>query len=190
MPPQPNQPIPLGPNGTCKIYYNCPNHTNSHFPKPANIKEIHNVEFRFHLTKDIIPKNPLPSTADFEKTCPIFHFVKDEDENLAQNITVTILLTCDGTGKVPRDYERGLHLLHGVMCDLRNNEFEHVVVKLGLGYHADERWALMEEFEEVMGEAIVMDGKEGRCMEFCPREYQKEWLEREMEERVLYPWMD
>ena len=44
----------------------------------------------------------------------------------------------------------------------------------------------MEEFEDVMGDATVRDGKEGRHMEFCPRAYKDEWEEAEAEERELW----
>lgn len=156
------------------------------------MKEIRNVELRFHMEKNSA-KGPnfdpfSPEAFDFEKNCPIWHFVNEP--NREQKPTITINLTCDGTGKVPQDYKRMLGLMQVLMNDLRTAEIEHVVVKLGLGYHANERLALKEEFEDAMGEAIVMDGNEGRHMEFCPREYKEEWEEAQAEERELYPWYD
>ena len=148
------------------------------------MKEIRNVEFRFHMKKDSTERRFPLLADDFEKNCPIWHFV--DEANREQDPTVTIKLTCDGTGKIPKDYNIVLDLLRELMHSLRTAEFEHVVVMLGLGYNANERLALKDEFEDIMGQATVMDGNEGRHMEFCPREYKEEWQQSEAEEQEYY----
>ena len=116
---------------------------------------------------------PLPVEAnDFENNCPIWHFF---GQSTRIRPAFALRLTCDGTGKIPKDYNVMFGLLRELLHSLRSDEFEHVTVQLGLGYHADERLALRDEFEELMGKATVMDGNEGRHMEFCPRDFKEEW---------------
>ena len=151
------------------------------------MRQIRNVEFRFHMEKDstirpILTPFP-PSMDDFEK-CPIWHFI--EEESSERDPTVTIMLTSDGTGKTLYDYNFMFGLLEELMHSLRTAEFEHVVVKLGLGFNANERRALKDDFEQIMGTATVKDGNEGRHMEFCPRRFKAEWEESEAVERECF----
>lgn len=139
--------------------------------------EIRNVEFHFHLEKDST-KNPTlipfpPSIDDFGE-CPIWYFVDEQGRIQAPNLT--ILLTCDGTGSLPRDYDAMLGLLEGLMNDLVTARFEHVEVKLEFGsfVSANERRALKHRFEKVMGTATVIDGNVRYHMEFCPSQFMAE----------------
>lgn len=157
---------------------------------------IRNVEFRFHLEKDT-SKNPTitpfpPSKTDFEKS-PIWHFVDKllKGPICAPQPSINIILTYDGAGRLPRDYDAMLALLRDLMYDLVMAEYEHVVVMLGSGSfgNAKERLSLRRFFEDSMGTATVVDGNEGRHLEFCPRELKYQWEEDQCERDFYMEWI-
>ncbi len=125
---------------------------------------------------------------DFEE-CPIWYFV--DEQGRIQGPNLTIVLTCDGSGSLTRDYDAMLGLLEGLMHDLVIARFEHVEVKLEFGSFAsaNELRALKHRFEIVMGTATVIDGNVRYHMEFCPRQFMADWEEERYPAEHYIQWI-
>ena len=92
--------------------------------------------------------------------------------------TLDIVLTHDGRGKLSGDENNDTLLdLFELMHNVAAGYCERVVVELRGGTLGDpaEREFLMGVFENCLGPATVLDGREGRRLEFEPCENHEEW---------------
>ena len=167
---------------TCRIYYGCPDHANSHFSKPANPAGIHNVEFHFHISNLLIV-NP-PSGTQFREDCATFRL---DECNTASKSTCNITLTYETIGlETPRG--EMLNLFFQALRPLAG--FESVVLEVvptrtaslyfGLGLEP-ENPAITEQrlkptLERFLGAVTMVGEGERRLMVFHPRRLSSEFL--------------
>lgn len=177
-------------DGTCRIYYCCPNHLDTSDYYPRNKAEVRNLEFHFHLQPDNLhdrtPYPSLPSMAQFQRECPIWSFTDAGDKT--PKPTCNIILAFHGTGKVPDDYHEMLNQLLCLMDHLTTSGYEEVSVKVlagtfGLGgkrlLPSDLAMAeLRRRCENYMGTAEVIGDGEATRLEFRPRPFRIACLEK------------
>ncbi len=167
---------------TCRIYYGCPDHANSHFSKPANPAGIHNVEFHFHISNLLIV-NP-PTVTQFREDCATFRL---DECNTAPKSTCNITLTYETLGlETPRG--EMLNLFFEALRPLAG--FASVVLEVvptrtaglyfGLGLEP-EKPAVTEQrlkptLERLLGAVTMVGEGERRLMVFHPRRLSSEFL--------------
>ena len=185
-------------DGTCRIYYCCPDHLDTSDYYPRNKAEVRNLEFHFHLQPDSLDDRTvypyLPSMAKFQRECPIWSFTDAEDKT--PKPTCNIITAFHGTGKVPDDYHEMLNQLLCLMEHLTTSGYEEVSVKVvagtfGMGgkrrLPSDLAMAeLRRRFEHYMGTAEVMGEGEASRLEFRPRPFRIACLEKRNAARSVW----
>ncbi len=159
---------------TCRIYYGCSDHANSHFSKPANPAGIHNVEFHFHISNLLIV-NP-PNVTQFREDCATFCL---DECNTAPKSTCNITLTYETLGlETPRG--EMFNLFFQALRPLAG--FENVVLEVvpirtaglyfGLGLLPEKppitEKRLLPTLERLLGAVTMVGEGEGRLMVFHP----------------------
>ena len=183
----------LDSDGTCTIFYGCPNQANSSFPKPENMADIRNVVLRFHMKVDVHHSDPSTYDApamEFEY-CPIWHFIDDANEIKTDvpKPTCSIIIIYDEADSLSRDYNSSLSILLGLMRVLTQSGFEDVRVKIlfapsavegpraSWGAQEDHLHFLKPQFERRLGRAMMYAFWGDECeLEFRPGALAKKWI--------------
>ena len=169
---------------TCRIYYGCPDHADSNFPRPVNPAGIRNVEFHFHMTNYLWMHTP--TMTQFREDCAVFRL---DECNTAPKSTCNLTLTYGtlGLGLPSSDMlNMFLHALRPL------TGFEKVVLKVvrepvqGLLFNMTPRSGpelqavnerrLKPLLEHLLGAVTMVGEGDGRRMVFHPRSLNTEFF--------------